>query len=102
MARRSDHTREELYKLALDAARKIVGKEGLRGLSTRRVAGEIGYTAGTLYQLFDDLDDLIMRLNGTTLDALYSMCGEVSPSGDPGMALKELANRYIDFVAKNP
>ncbi len=32
MARRSDHSREELYDMALEAARQIAEKEGLRGL----------------------------------------------------------------------
>ena len=44
MARRSDHTRDELRRMALDAARAIVEEDGLRGLSTRRLAKAIGYT----------------------------------------------------------
>ena len=102
MARRSDHTREELHKMALTAARKIVAKEGLRGLSTRRIAGEIGYTAGTLYQLFDDLDDLILQVNGATLDDLYAVCKDVSLEGEPEQVLEDLADSYIRFVIKNP
>src|SRR5262249_45175227 len=102
MARRSDHTREELHKMALDAARRIVVEDGLRGLSTRRIAGEIGYTAGTLYQLFDDLDDLIMQLNGITLEALYSKCKDVNVEGEPKSVLENLANCYIAFVTRNP
>jgi AcrR family transcriptional regulator len=102
MARRSDHTREELNDMALDAARRIAAEDGLRGLATRRIAGEIGYTAGTLYQLFDDLDDLIMRLNGATLDALYLRCKDVSLQGEPEAVLQRLANRYMDFVTENP
>ena len=71
MGRRSDHSRDELYTMALAAARKIAEKEGLRGLTARRIAREIGYTVGTLYNLFDNLDGLIVHLNGTTLDTLY-------------------------------
>ena len=44
MARRSDHTREQLHRMALAAARAIVTKEGLRGLSTRRIAKKLGYS----------------------------------------------------------
>ena len=57
MARRSDHSREELYELALEKAGEIAEKEGLRGLTARGVAREIGYTIGTLYNIFEDLDD---------------------------------------------
>ena len=44
--------------MAMAAAREIAEKEGLRGLTARRIAREIGYTVGTLYNLFDNLDDL--------------------------------------------
>ena len=74
MARRADHTREELHRMALDAAREIVDAEGLRGIKARKIMDKIGYTVGTLYQLFDDLDDLIVHMNTETLDALYEDC----------------------------
>ncbi|MGQ0484830.1 MAG: TetR/AcrR family transcriptional regulator [Hyphomicrobiales bacterium] len=102
MARRSDHTREQLYQMALAAARKIVAKEGLRGLTTRRIAAKIGYSPGTLYQLFADLDDLVLRLNGTTLDALYAACKDVGFDAGTEDALQTLANIYIRFVGESP
>ena len=102
MARRSDHTREQLHRMALAAARAIVAKEGLRGLSTRRIAKKLGYSPGTLYQLFVDLDDLILHLNTTTLEALLKACDGINLSGDPEAALDDLAERYIHFVNAHP
>lgn len=98
MARRSDHTREQLHRMALTAARDLVEREGLRGLSTRRIAKKLGYSPGTLYQLFFDLDDLIVQLNTMTLEALFNACEGINLVGDPEMALDELAERYIQFV----
>ena len=43
MGRRSDHSREELYELALATARRIVEKDGPTGLTARKVAGAMGY-----------------------------------------------------------
>jgi AcrR family transcriptional regulator len=102
MGRRSDHTREALHGMAIDAARKIVAKDGLRALSTRGIAKLIGYSAGTLYQLFADLDDLIVHLNATTLDGLFEACRDVDLSASAETALHELGNRYIRFVGDNP
>ena len=48
MARRKDHTREELIQIAIDSGREIVRTEGVASLTARRVAKEMGYTAGTL------------------------------------------------------
>lgn len=102
MARRSDHSRDELTRMALDAARKIVEEQGLRGLSTRAVAKIIGYSPGTLYQLFRDQDELILRMNAETLDDLIAACGKVDLSASPEVALKELARLYIDAVNSRP
>jgi AcrR family transcriptional regulator len=101
MARRSDHSRQELHRLALAAARKIVQNHGLRELSTRRIAKGMGYTAGTLYQLFEDLDDLIIHLNAETLEALYHACERVNFDAEPEIILQDLAERYIAFVGQN-
>ncbi len=102
MARRSDHSREELYDMALEAARQIAEKEGLRGLKARRIARDIGYTIGTLYNLFEDLDDLIVHLNGRTLDDLYRACARVKLNGDPDAATRALAESYIQFTRDHP
>lgn len=102
MARRSDHTREQLHRMALSVARAIVAKEGLRGLSTRRIARKLGYSPGTLYQLFTDLDDLIVQLNTMTLESLFNACDGINLTGDPETALDELAERYIQFVHAHP
>ena len=101
MARRSDHNRDELHRLALAAATKIMAKQGLRGLSTRRVAARMGYSPGTLYQLFEDLDDLILQVNAATLDGLMEACKDVDFSAGPEAALQDLANRYIAYVSRN-
>ena len=97
MGRRSDHTREELHELALDAAERIIEEEGLKSLTVRRVASAIGYSHGTLYNVFADLDDLIVHLNGRTLDALYEALKDIPVEGEPEAALMQLSKGYIAF-----
>jgi len=87
--------------MALDAAKEIVEKQGLRGLSTRQIASRMGYSAGTLYQLFADLDELILRMNAETLDGLIETCDGVDFQAGPEAALQELAHRYIAYVSRN-
>ena len=102
MARRADHTREELHRMALDAARDIVEIDGLRGIKARRIMDDIGYTVGTLYQLFDDLDDLIVHMNTETLDALHETCSSVSLASEPEESLRGLAEGYVRYTSENP
>lgn len=101
MGRRSDHSRDELHELALQATREIVQEEGLERLTIRRIAGRMGYTHGTLYNLFDDLDAIILQINGRTLDALYDRVRKVPLEGEPEESLLALANAYFAFVRDN-
>ena len=105
MARRSDHTRDELKDMALSAAGEIAETEGWRGLTARKVAGRIGYSVGTLYNVFEDLDDLIVTVNGATLDSLYKhlRAARVKGSTDsPETALGVLATAYVQFIDRYP
>jgi AcrR family transcriptional regulator len=99
MARRSEHSREELRDMALAAAAELVAKAGPAGLTTRAVAARIGYTVGSLYLVFRNLDDLILQLNARTLDALYAAVqGAVAAAPAPAERLLALAHAYIRFA----
>ena len=99
MARRNDHSREEIRQMALAAAEAIVAAEGYKGLSTRKVATAIGYAAGTLYLVFESQEDLVLQLNGRTLDALHEwLRARRVDRGEALDSLLALAGAYIDFA----
>jgi len=88
--------------MALDAAREIVRKEGLAALTTRKIAKAIGYTVGTLYQIFKCADDLIEQMNAETLDELYDLCQQIDFGAGPARSLTDLAERYFSYASENP
>lgn len=103
MARRSDHSRDELRRLALDAAAALAEEGGLPAITARAVAGRIGYAAGTLYNIFDNLDGLILALNDRTLESLEVALDSLGPpTGNPGHDLNALLNLYAAQVDAAP
>ena len=99
MARRSDHSREEIRQMALNAAESIVAAEGYKGLSARKVATAIDYTVGTLYLVFENLEDIVLQVNGRTLDALYEWLRARQAKGaDARESLLALADAYIAYA----
>ena len=110
MARRSDHSREEIKELALDAAKKIVAEHGFAALSARKIASAIGYTVGTLYLVFKNLDDLIMQLNARTLEELFKHVHQQTEdkgsrktnSKDKHKKLRSYGQAYYHFAKQNP
>lgn len=102
MARRSDHSRNDIHDMALAAAEHLVETEGAPGLSTRKVAAQIGYTVGTLYLVFENLDDLILQINGRTLDRLYDRLKSATHNcRQPQRCIEAMAHTYIEFAVAN-
>lgn len=101
MGRRGDHSFEELSKMILDAAYDILEKEGYAKLSTRKIAAQIGYTVGTLYNVFQNLDDIFTNLNGRTLDKLIQHLNSAVANDSKESKVKVLAQAYIDFSRQN-
>ena len=102
MGRRADHTRTELRQMILDAATGLIDREGPAGLSARAVARKIGYSVGTLYNLFDDLDDLVWQVNGRTLDSLEANLAASATGSGAEQRVRRLAQTYLDFVTTYP
>lgn len=98
MARRNEHSKDELREKALAAAEAIVTSDGYRSLNARRVAAEMDYTAGTLYLLFKNFDELIMQVNGRTLDMLHTALAK-SHAADG--SVEALAIAYIRFARQH-
>lgn len=101
MARRNDHSREELKEMALAAAESLLQREGMKALSARRVAAEIGYSAGSLYTVFTNLDDLCWQLNARTLTQLLAQLDRIS-SAVPEGCLLAYGKAYLAFARENP
>lgn len=101
MARRNDHTREELKEMALETAERIIESNGLAGLSARKVAAGMGYSAGSLYTLFHNLDDLCWQLNDRTLTTLLQAMDAVCDE-DAAQCLHAYAETYHDFAMQYP
>ena len=104
MGRRNEHTREELREIALQAAEQLVAEHGLAGLSTRKVVSRIGYTVGSLYMVFRNLDDLIAQMNERTLEVLQArLLAAIADRPPPATAIRALAQTYITFaLAETP
>jgi AcrR family transcriptional regulator len=103
MARRNDHSHEEIRDMALEAAEQIIVEQGHDGLTARKVASEIGYTVGTLYLVFENLNDLIMHINARTLDRLHQLMNDGETQNlAPKDRLIRLGQIYIHFAYSDP
>ncbi len=103
MARRNDHTREELITLTLDSVRLFLGDHSYHELSLRKVANMIGYVPSTLVNVFGNYNLLLLHVVAQTLDELaVEAKSVVAKCNNSEQALYELAYCYHDFAQNNP
>ena len=95
--------RAKLREALIEAAERAIAAKGLGGLRTRELADEIGIANGGVYNLVDDLDELILRVGSRTLarlDASLSLA-EISGPATPREMLVRIAVAYCDFASDN-
>lgn len=101
MGRRSVHSPEELRQLILDASQTIVERNGITGLSAREIARMIGYSPGTLYNIFENLDDVLMTLQVQLMGRTVEHLKRVPLDSDGEKNIADLAHAYVDFALVN-
>ncbi|MDN3610462.1 TetR/AcrR family transcriptional regulator [Vibrio ostreicida] len=103
MARRNDHTREELIALTLETVKQFLNENSYHELSLRKVANMIGYVPSTLVNVFGNYNLLLLHAVAQTLDELAEEAKRVvSQSHNTKTALYELAYCYHDFAQRSP
>lgn len=101
-AERRDRQRAQLVA----AAERAIAERGLAGLKARELAQEIGCALGALYNLVQDMDELVLRVGSHTLarlDAALSAAAPQAPSspGEAADALVAVALAYCAFARDN-
>jgi AcrR family transcriptional regulator len=91
----------------VDVAESTIAEGGLAALKARDLAGEAGCAIGTIYNVFEHLDELVLCVGSRTLAMLDAALGAVRSSGPYGSTeeaiadLVRLALAYLDFAAQH-
>jgi AcrR family transcriptional regulator len=91
-----EQRRLEVRQKLLEAAARKVALEGLHALKARELATEVGCSVGQIYNLYPDMDALILAVNAQTLQELGEKVGAARKSPTP--ATPEEA--FADLVAQ--
>ncbi len=94
--------REEQRQALIAAAERAIAAQGLAGLKARELASEVGCSLGAIYNLVQDMDELVLRVGSRTLSRLDVALTEVE-SGPEGAVerLVAIALAYCRFARAN-
>ena len=100
--------RARLREDLIDAAERRIADAGLAGLKARDLARDVGCALGAIYNVFPDLDALILAVNGRTLarfeahlDARFRKATTEGAADCAVDDLAELAQAYLTFALEH-
>jgi AcrR family transcriptional regulator len=97
--------RRKLRMELTDAGEAILRENGLDALTARAVASAVGCSVGAIYNVFEDIDDLIVAVNSRTLAKLDHKISAFVPGAghqlEPEICLDRLAIAYCQFAIEN-
>ena len=102
----TDQRRARLRDALVAAAEQTITQQGLGSLRARALAEKAGCAVGAIYNVVEDLDDLVLLVNARTLTALerdlIAADRTDEPAEGPNAAIARLvrmALAYLDFAA---
>jgi AcrR family transcriptional regulator len=101
MGRRSDHSRAELELMIILEGHRQMAEVGFARFSAREVAKRIGYSIGTIYNVFGSHDRLVFSINTRTF-RLWADHLRERLSATRGDRIGVLVEGYFSFARENP
>ncbi|CAG9193343.1 Transcriptional regulator, TetR family [Paraburkholderia sabiae] len=102
IAERKTRQKQELRERILDAARRIVMREGFGALSMRKIADAIEYSPATLYLHFESRDAIARALCAEGYAQLLATFEPLVAIADPAERLKAIGRAYVAFGVAHP
>lgn len=99
---RKTRQKQALRERILDAARRIVMREGFAALSMRKIADAIEYSPATLYLHFDSRDEIARALCAEGYAQLLGTFEPLAQIADPAERLRALGRAYVAFGVAHP
>ncbi|MFV0491539.1 MAG: TetR/AcrR family transcriptional regulator [Pseudorhodobacter sp.] len=100
---KTDQRREDLRQRLIDIAEERITAQGLSSIKARDLAREAGCAVGAIYNVFPDLNGLIMAVNGRTFRKLgkHVSASVAGQDLNPQNRLIVMSHAYLAFAAQN-
>ena len=92
--------KDNIQENLIQTGRQIVEEKGVEFLTARKLSEASGYSVGTIYNQFTNMDNFILIQNYLTLDALYNRLKEVK-NDFAYDRLNDYVSVFVKFVMEN-
>ncbi len=104
MAGKVEARREALREKLIDIAEETIAAEGMDAIRARDLAREAGCAVGAIYNVFADIAEIVIAVNGRTFRKLGKVVAASTRAApdDPVEQLIAMSNAYLRFAIENP
>ncbi len=103
MARRKDHSPQELKEQVITKVIQFLQQQPANELSLRKIAKMVGYSPGTLINLFGNYAYLLLAVNAVTLEQINQQLSDSMRSSQQAQQqLTLFAQQYLNFAQQHP
>lgn len=99
---RREREREAVRKKILDAARDLFAREGYEHVTMRAIADAIEYSPTTIYNHFEDKEDLVEALCHEDFGRLFAALTDGGLPTDPIERIRQMGRAYAAFAQRYP
>lgn len=102
MAGKVEARKTALREKLIEAAELRIDRDGVASLRARDLAADAGCSVGAIYNVVEDLNALVMQVNGRTFRKIGEKVGaSVDPSLPPNAQMIALSMAYLHFARDN-
>ena len=104
MATKADLRREALREKLIDIAEATIARDGMDAIRARDLAAGAGCAVGAIYNVFSDMGEIVIAVNGRTFRKLGKVVAasvKAAPE-DPVEQLIAMSYAYLQFAVDNP
>ena len=103
MAGKVQVKREALRERLVQLAEERIAQHGLAALRARELAEDAGCALGSIYNIFADMDALVLEVNARTLHAVDTVMEKaLAETAKPDRQLHALGQAYLKFARQHP
>lgn len=93
--------KSEIYSNLVTKGRELVVNKGLSFLTARKLSEASGYSVGTIYNQFLNMDNYVIVQNMLTLDSVIAELNKVQKTSNAYENINKYLDCFVTFVSKN-
>jgi AcrR family transcriptional regulator len=93
--------KDNIQEILVKKGRELIRQKGVDCLTARKLSEASGYSVGTIYNQFGNMDNFVLIQNYLTLDALFDLFKQLPENDDPYKRLNLYTEAFIEFVLQN-